>query len=359
MKFTIEQPVLAAALSKVNGAVEKRNTIPILGNVLIYAAGNHIAVTGTDLDISVTTTAPATVSEPGSTTVSAAMLFDIVKKLNKGKLITFTADDRNATIKSGRSDIKLGVLTADDFPQIASAEYAASVEATQEDVKRLFDLSAFAMSTEETRYYLNGVYLHSVDRSLRAVSTDGHRLAQVDSEVRADIAGVIVPRKTVNLVKSLLTEGDATVRVSEAKVRFEFGDTVVTSKVIDGVFPDYTRVVPNSFKLSVTADATDLKRAGDLVSSVSNERTKAVKIALTEDLITLEVNGGIDNGREEVECQYAGDAFSVGVNSKYLAEVLQMCGDEAELSFNDSMSPMQVKTGGDDKVLWVLMPMRV
>lgn len=359
MKFTISQPDLVNALSKVIGAVEKRNTIPILGNVLIYAASNNIEITGTDLDISVTTTAPATVSEPGSTTVSAAMLFDIVKKLNKGKLITFTADDRVANIKSGRSDINLGALSASEFPQIASQNYDASVDATQADIKRLFELSSFAMSTEETRYYLNGVYLHSFEGLLRAVSTDGHRLAQVDSKVKADISGIIIPRKTVALIKSLLNEGEATVRVSDSKVQFEFSETVVTSKVIDGTFPDYTRVVPKSFELSVTADASDLKRASDLVSSVSNERTKAVKIALTEDLITLEVNGGIDKGREEVECQYSGGEFAVGVNSKYLAEVLQMCGDDAEFSFNDSLSPIQVKTGGDDDVLWVLMPLRV
>lgn len=360
MKFTIEQPALSAGLSRVLGVVEKRNTIPILSNVLICALDGQVTITATDMDIEVSTSVPADVQTPGDTTVSADMLNSIVKRLSKGKLIQFEADDKQASIKSGRSDLQLGVLESRDFPILANTVYETQFTADQSDIKRLFDITAFAMSSDEVRYYLQGVYLHDVDGQVKAVSTDGHRLALADSDLKASFPGVIIPRKVVNHLRGLLADDTVDVSISETKVKFNLGHTTLVAKVIDGSFPDYTRIFPEHFAIAVSADATELKRAGELVSQVSNERTKGVMIKLADGLIALEVNGGVDKGREEIEVDYDGEEFSLGVNSKYFAEILQQCnGADATLHFNDRGSPIKITSSDDDNALWICMPMRV
>ena len=360
MKLTIDQPNLSALLSRVANAVEKRNTIPILGNILLVAEGTTLTATGTDMDVEVTTTAQADVTQSGSTTVSAAMLQAIVTKLAKGKLVTLTADGLNLSIQSGRSDMLLAALPIDDFPRLASSEYAATFTADQMAIKRLFDLSAFAMSTEETRYYLQGVYLHSVDGNARAVSTDGHRLAKIDSAINADFPAVIVPRKTVGLIKSLLDEGSATVSVSESKVKIDLGHTVVVSKVIDGTYPDYTRIIPSAHKTEVTVSAADVKQASALVSLVSAEKARAVKVTVGGDTLALEVRSGPEVGREEVDYEWSGDPIECGVNAKYLAEILQACnGDQAIMRFQGAGDPIVICPSEDDKALFLVMPLRV
>lgn len=360
MKISMEQPKLAALIARVIDAIEHRSTIPILGNILLKANGNTLTATATDLDIQVTSTAEATVTEPGSTTVSASMFAAIIGKLQKGKLVTLESNGMNLTITSGRSDLNLATLPIDDFPKIATDQYDSQFQAGQEDIKRLLDLSAFAMSTEETRYYLNGVYLHAINGNLRAVTTDGHRLAHIDSEVEADIAGIIVPRKTVALVKKLLAEGDVTVKASPSKVLFDLGHTVVISKTIDGTFPDYARIIPKDHVTEAKVSAADVKQAAGLVSLVSNEKLRAVKISVSGAVMALEVNGGLDRGIEEVDCEFTGPDITIGVNSKYLADVLQACnGDQAVILFNGSGDPIVIKPSEDDLALFVVMPMRL
>lgn len=360
MKLTIEQNHLAALLSRVTKAVESRNSIPILSNVLLIADGSTLKAIATDLDVEVASTAEAQVDQAGSTTVQAGTLQSIVNKLSKGKLVTLEYDAGTLKVSSGRSNLTLSSLPVEDFPRVANDEYAATFNAEQSELKRMFELTEPSMSTEETRYYLNGVYLHSHDGVARSVSTDGHRLALVDSGINADFPPVIIPRKTVGLVKGLLDEGNVTVSASETKVRFDFGHSVVVSKVIDGTYPDYSRIIPTGWDTEVTVNANDVKQAAALVSEVSGDRIRAVKVSVSGFTVTLTVRSGIDVGVEEVDAVVSGDEVEVGVNSKYLAEILKACnGDNAVMRFRGSGDAIVVKPEEDDKALFLVMPMRV
>ena len=358
MRLTIEQHTLSALLSRVLNAVEKRNTIPVLANILLKADGNTLTAVATDLDLEVTTTAEATVTTAGATTVNAATLSAIVAKLTKGKLVTLAVADGVLQVTSGRSNLSLATLPIEDFPHLASAEYTSTFNAPQDQVQRLLDLSSFAMSTEETRYYLQGVYLHSVNGKARAVATDGHRLAQIDCQLEAEFPGVIVPRKTVALVRGLLGDGDCVVSVSETKVKVDLGHTVVVSKVIDGTFPDYTRIIPTSHKSEVVVSAADVKQAAALVSLVSGEKVRAVKVGVSGAVLTLTVRSGAEVGVEEVDAVLTGDDVEAGFNSKYLADILQQCnGDNAVFRFNSGLDPVVIRPEDDPLSLFVCMPM--
>jgi len=255
MKFSIERAALLKAVSQAQSVVERRNTIPILANVLIEAEGDSVSFRATDLDIEVVDRAAAMVERAGATTVSAVMLHEIVRKLPDGALISLSEDGASGrlTVEAGRSTFSLATLPKEDFPVMASSEYSANFSASAPVLRRLFDKSKFAISTEETRYYLNGVYMHVSDaeggRVLRCVATDGHRLARIDADLppgAEQMPGVIVPRKTVGELRKLLDDDEAqiAVSVSETKVRFATPEITLTSKVIDGTFPDYTRVIP-------------------------------------------------------------------------------------------------------------------
>ena len=291
MKFSMERATLLKAVSQAQSVVERRNTIPILANVLIEAEGDTVMFRATDLDIEVVDKAPAQVEKAGATTVSAVMLHEIVRKLPDGALVTLTEDGASGrlTVEAGRSNFSLATLPKEDFPVMASSEYSANFSAKASVLRRLFDKAKFAISTEETRYYLNGVYMHVAEaedgRMLRCVATDGHRLARIDAPVPTgaeDMPGVIVPRKTVGELRKLLDDDDMdiAVSVSETKVRFATPDITLTSKVIDGTFPDYTRVIPTSNTRRLEVDAADFAKAVDRVATVSSERSRAVKLQL-------------------------------------------------------------------------------
>lgn len=360
MKLTIEQNHLAALLSRVTKAVENRNTIQILSNVLLVAEGNTLKAIATDLDVEVASTAEARVEQPGSTTVQAGTLQSIVNKLSKGKLVSLEYDAGTLKVSSGRSNLTLSSLPVEDFPRVANDEYKATFNAEQPEIKRMLDLTEPSISNEETRYYLQGVYLHSHEGTARAVSTDGHRLALVDSAVEAVFPSVILPRKTVGLVKGLLDEGSVTVSASDTKVRFDFGHSVVVSKVIDGTYPDYSRIIPTGWETEVTVNANDVKQAAALVSEVSGDRIRAVKVAVGADMVTLTVRSGIDVGVEEVDASVDGPSVECGVNSKYLAEILKACnGDNAVMRFRGSGDAIVVKPEEDDKSLFLVMPLRI
>lgn len=360
MKLSIEQAHLAALLSRVSKAVESRNTLPILGNVLLQAQGNNLTAVASDMDIEVTSTAEAIVAQSGGATVSASLLQAIVSKLQKGKLVTLTAEDGKLSVQSGRSNLSLATLPVTDFPRIASEEYTATFQAPQPELKRLFDLSAFAMSTEETRYFLKGVFLHSIDGMVTAVATDGHRLAKAESELSAEFPNIIIPRKAVNLLKSLLDDGDSMVSVSETKIRIDMGHTVIVSKSIDGVYPEYSRIIPTDHQTEVVVSAADVKQASALVTLVSADKTKAVKVSATQGNLRLTVRNGSEVGEEDVDAELIGPEVEAGVNSKYLADVLQACnGDSAVLRFRGSGEAILIQPKDDDKALFLLMPMRI
>ena len=372
MKLSIERATLLKALAQAQSVVERRNTIPILANVLIEAEGAQVSLRATDLDIEVVDRAPAKVERAGSTTVSAVMLHEIVRKLPDGSLVSLTADAATGrlTLAAGRSVFSLATLPREDFPVMASSEYTTNFTAPAKVLRRLFDKAKFAISTEETRYYLNGVYMHvakSADgATLRCVATDGHRLAQIDAPLppnAAGMPGVIVPRKTVNELRKLLDDDEAeiAVSVSETKVRFATPAIQLTSKVIDGTFPDYTRVIPTGNTRRLEVDATEFAKAVDRVATVSSERSRAVKLSLTEDRLILSVNAP-DSGaaEEELAVAYADEDLEIGFNAKYLLEIAgQVDRENAVFLFNSSGDPTLMREGNDLSAIYVVMPMRV
>jgi DNA polymerase-3 subunit beta len=352
--------------------VERRNTIPILANVLIEAEGDSVRFRATDLDVEVVDRAPARVDQKGATTVAALMLNEIVRKLGDGALVTLSTQGApgRLTIEAGRSTFQLSTLPVEDFPQMASPDYTTSFESPAPLLRRLFDKSKFAISTEETRYYLNGVYLHVAQgpegQFLRAVATDGHRLARIDAslpEGAAGMPGVIVPRKTVAELRKLLDSDEAVIKVSvsDTKIRFETPDITLTSKVIDGTFPDYTRVIPQANARRLEVDAKEFAQAVDRVATVSSERSRAVKLNLDEDRLILSVNAP-DSGtaEEELAVAYGDDRLEIGFNAKYLLEIAhQVDRENAVFLFNSSGDPTVMREGDDQSALYVVMPMRV
>ena len=372
MKLSIERGTLLKAVAQAQSVVERRNTIPILANVLIEAEGERVQFRATDLDIEIVDIAAAQVERAGATTVSAVMLHEIVRKLPDGALVTLSEDATSGrlTVQAGRSHFNLATLPKEDFPVMASAEYTSNFSAPAGTLRRLFDKSKFAISTEETRYYLNGVYMHvsEVDggRALRCVATDGHRLARVDADLpegAGDMPGVIVPRKTVGELRKLLEDDDMkiAVSVSETKVRFATPDITLTSKVIDGTFPDYTRVIPAGNTRRLEVDAGEFAQAVDRVATVSSERSRAVKLALDEDRLVLSVNAP-DSGaaEEELAVAYGDERLEIGFNAKYLLEIAsQVDRENAVFLFNSSGDPTLMREGNDTTAVYVVMPMRV
>ena len=372
MKFSIERAALLKAVSQAQSVVERRNTIPILANVLIEAEGSDVSFRATDLDIEVVDKAPAQVERAGATTVAATTLHEIVRKLPDGALVSLTADNAagRLTVDAGRSNFSLATLPKEDFPVMATSEYASNFSANAAVLRRLFDKSKFAISTEETRYYLNGVYMHIAEgdggKKLRCVATDGHRLARIDADMpdeAADMPGVIVPRKTVGELRKLLDDDDMeiAVSVSETKVRFATPLITLTSKVIDGTFPDYTRVIPQGNTRKLEVDAADFARAVDRVATVSSERSRAVKLQLDEDRLILSVNAP-DSGaaEEELAVAYSDERLEIGFNAKYLLEIAsQVDRENAVFMFNSSGDPTLMREGNDTSAVYVVMPMRV
>ena len=503
MKISIERGTLLKAVAQAQSVVERRNTIPILANVLIEADDGSVTLRATDLDIEVIDSVAATIERGGATTVSAVMLHEIVRKLPDGALVELEDDGASGrmtvragrsnfslttlpredfpvmaspdyttrfaapagvlrrlfektrfaisteetryylngvymhladgpegrvlrcvatdghrlaqvdapipegadgmpgvivprktvgelrklpdgalvqladdpaqgrlTVQAGRSNFSLATLPKEDFPIMASSEYSSNFSAPAKTLRRLFDKTKFAISTEETRYYLNGVYMHVADgedgQALRCVATDGHRLARVDTPLpdgAQGMPGVIVPRKTVGELRKLLEDDDAeiAVSVSETKLRFATPEITLTSKVIDGSFPDYTRVIPTANTRRLELDASEFARAVDRVATVSSERSRAVKLSLDEDRLILSVNAP-DSGAatEELAVAYNDDPLEIGFNAKYLLEIAsQVDRENAVFLFNDSGDPTLMREGDDSSAVYVVMPMRV
>lgn len=371
MQVVVERSELLKATSRAQGVVERRNTIPILQNLLMEAEGAGLSLKATDLDIEVVDQLTAEVARPGAVTVAAHTLHEIVRKLPNGAEVRLASDgDGSLAVSAGRSRFTLATLPREDFPMMATGSFERTFKCAASELRRLFDKAKFAISTEETRYYLNGVYLHVAEedgrKTLRSVATDGHRLARIDAELPdgADgMADVIVPRKTVNELRKLV-ESDTDVieiAVSETKIRFAAPGVVLTSKVIDGSFPDYSRVIPTKNTMRLSVDPKRFSDAVDRVSTVSSERTRAVKMSLDGDRMVLSVNSP-DSGSatEELEVSYGADPIEIGFNSKYLLEIAdQIDGDDAVFLFADPGSPTLVRQADDSSAIYVVMPMRV
>jgi DNA polymerase III subunit beta len=372
MKVTVERSELLKSLGHVHRVVERRNTIPILANVLVRADRGKLSLKATDLDVEVTDTIAAEVGPGGSTTVPAHMFFDIVRKLPEGAQVVVESSGERAAlaIRAGRSRFTLQTLPESDFPDLAPGEMTHKFTLKAGDLKRLIDKTQFAISTEETRYYLNGIYLHAAGaakaQTLRAVATDGHRLAQMEIELpkgAEGMPGIIVPRKTVAEVQRLLedNEAEALVELSPGKIRFTVSDVVLTSKLIDGTFPDYARVIPAANDKELVVDKKEFEAAVDRVSTVSSERGRAVKLSITGGKLLLSVtNPDSGSANEELEVEYESDPIDIGFNSRYLLDIAaQIESEAAVLKLADPGSPTLIADKESKGALYVLMPMRV
>lgn len=383
MKVTVERAHLLKSLSHVQRVVERRNTIPILSNVLLRADGTDLRLKATDLDLEVAEAVPAVISERGATTVPAHMLYEIVRKLPDGAQIELStrADGSTLDLKSGRSKFALQMLPETDFPDLATGTFSHRFTLAAADLKRLVDRTQFAISTEETRYYLNGIFFHTVEGSgelkFRAVATDGHRLAQAEFVAphgSEGMPGVIVPRKTVGEIQKLVDDPEAavTVELSDTKIRLTFaskggdaetalGNVVLTSKLIDGTFPDYGRVIPQGNDKEMRVDREEFAAAVDRVSTVSSERGRAVKLTVGDGRLTLTVvNPDSGSATEELGVEYDSEQIDIGFNSRYLLDIAsQLETDTAVFRLADAGSPTLIQDYGRSGTLYVLMPMRV
>ena len=309
---------------------------------------------------------------PGSTTVPAHTLYDIVRKLPDGSQveIDFSAEDGQLTLRSGRSKFSLACLPVEDFPTLAGGDLPHSFVLAAAELKTLIDRTRFAISTEETRYYLNGIYIHGASTPegdvLRAAATDGHRLARVEITLpmgAAGIPGIIVPRKTVAEIRKLIdeTDGEILIALSEAKIRFSFGDAVLTSKLIDGTFPDYERVIPTNNDKNLDVEVAAFAASVDRVSAISTEKSRAIKLSLERGAVKLSASSPENgNAEEEIEADYQSTSMEIGFNSRYLMDILgQIEGSVARFSLADAGSPTVVQDLAHGGAVYVLMPMRV
>ncbi len=369
MKLSIERNTLLKALAHVQSVVERRNTIPILSNVELDADEGRLKLTATDLDLAIVEEVAANVEQAGGTTVPAHTLHDIVRKLPSGAEISLALAGERMTLTAGRARFQLACLPREDFPAMAAGELPYRFELAASTLKHLIDRTRFAISMEETRYYLNGIYFHvsqDGEALLKAVATDGHRLARAQApmpEGAAAMPGVIVPRKTVLELRKLVDEFEGTVAValSDTKIRFAFDSAVLTSKLIDGTFPDYERVIPTGNDKRLVVDCDAFAESVDRVATISSEKSRSVKLALETDRLTLSVTSP-EHGTatEELGCAYEGEPMEIGFNARYLLDILeQIEGDKVEARLQDATSPTIMGDPDDDSALYVLMPMRV
>jgi DNA polymerase III subunit beta len=372
MKLTIERGALLKSLAHVQSVVERRNTIPILSNVLLEAGEGSLGLTATDMDLTIIERVSAATAAGGATTVAAHTLYDIVRKLPEGAQIQIdsAADGGQVVLRAGRSRFALATLPREDFPAMGAGDMPHHFAIAAKDLRNLIDRTRFAISTEETRYYLNGIYLHAAVsgdvKVLRAVATDGHRLARFEMALPAgagNMPGVIVPRKAVGELRKLVdeTEDQVEIQLSDSKIRFAFDDVTLTSKLIDGTFPDYQRVIPTGNDKVLEVPKKDFADAVDRVSTISSEKSRAVKLTLKSGSLTLSATSP-ENGSasEELEVKYGGTGLEIGFNSRYLLDIAQQIeGDGAQFALADAASPTLVRDVADASALYVLMPMRV
>lgn len=350
--LTVERAHLVAALTTVTKAVETRNTIPILANVWLSAAEGWLSLRATDLDIEITTRIPAS-GALAPTTVPAKTLLDIARKMPAGAEISVEPEGESLIVKAGRSRFKVATLSADSFPDLKSGAFTASFSA---DLAAMFAPVQFAISSEETRYYLNGVFIHSTGEETRAVATDGHRMARVTVPAIGEIPGVIIPKKTVGL----LPTGEVHVELSDTKIRLRQGETTILSKLIEGTFPDYDRVTPKDNDKPLTVDRAAMLAAVDRVSVVASDRGgKTVKLDVASDTVTMTVTSEGESAVEEVPAEYGSEPMTIGFNAGYLAEILRTAtGEKVTIALGGSNGPALI-AGANKGWHAVLMPMRV
>ena len=375
MEFKINSTDLLKALSHIHGIVEVRHTLPILSNIILEAKDDKLILSSTNLDIYCSDKIKAEVLQSGEVSVSAVTFFEIIKRLPSGSEVLMIMEEGENEIKltCGRSKFNLSTLKTDDFPIISDSDLSTNFVLSADELIRVIDKTKFAVSNEETRYYLNGIFLHKAERNsiqfLRAVATDGHRLAQYDIPLpqgAEDITGIIIPKKTIYELRKVLDDanGDISVSLNENKIKFSFNDLKVVSKVIDGTFPDYTKVIPQKNDKNFKTNNSDLKNAIDRVSAVAaNEesKSKAIKFCVENNSLSLSVESQTKGSANEmIDVNYSGDKVDIGFNSKYIIDICnEVDGDEISISLSDSISPAIILDKTDENLFFVLMPMRI
>ena len=375
MEFKINSTDLLKALSHIHGIVEVRHTLPILSNIILEAKDDKLILSSTNLDIYCSDKIRAEVLKSGEVSVSAVTFFEIIKRLPSGSEVLMIMEEGENEIRltCGRSKFNLSTLKTDDFPIISDSDLSTNFVLSADELIRIIDKTKFAVSNEETRYYLNGIFLHKAERNsiqfLRAVATDGHRLAQYDIPLpqgAEDITGIIIPKKTIYELRKVLDDanGDVSVSLNENKIKFSFNDLKVVSKVIDGTFPDYTKVIPQKNDKNFKTNNSDLKNAIDRVSAVAaNEesKSKAIKFCIENNSLSLSVESqSKGSANEMIDVNYSGDKVDIGFNSKYIIDICnEVDGEEVDISLLDSVSPAIILDKTDENLFFVLMPMRI
>ncbi len=376
MKLKADRAALLKALAHVQSVVEKRNTIPILANVMIRVADGKLALTATDMEIAIVEEVPASTSRNGAATAPAATLYEIVRKLPENAEIELDhpGGDAQLALRAGRYATSLVVLPVEDFPSMTAGALPHRFNLSAQQLRGLIDRTRFAISTEETRYYLNGIYLHATDsdgtKVLRAVATDGHRLARVEEplpEGAGSMPGVIIPRKTVAELRKLLDEvtGNVEVALSDTRIQFHVDAVRLTSKLIDGTFPEYERVIPRGNDKILRVNKKEFADAVARVAAISAERSRPVKLALSHDLLVLSAaSPDLGTATEELDegrVSYDSGPLEIGFQARYLNDITDQVDDrgQVEFCFADGSAPTVVRDAADASALYVLMPMRV
>ncbi len=373
VKFLIERDGLLRSLSHVQSVVERRQTIPILSNVLIKASaqnGGMLSLQATDNEIEISDKVQAQVETEGDLTVSAHKFYDIIKKLPEGVQIECLLKEENSQllVTSGRSRFSLPTISASGFPTMEVENTSFVFTLTTAELQGLIDRTQFSVSTEETRYNLNGIYLHEKKGEkpvLKTAATDGHRLATAEIELpkgAQGMPGVIIPRKTIGELTKLLSETsqDITVSVSENQIRFSFGDVILSSRLIDGIFPDYERVIPQDNDKFLEVDSTALTTIVDRVAVIS-EKSRGIKLIMKKGVLMVTASNTDEGSAEdEIEAGYDAEVIEIGFNYRYLLDILnQIKGSTVRFSLLNGTSPVIIQDAQDSSALYVLMPMRV
>ena len=375
MEIKANSSDLLKALNHIHGIVEVRHTLPILSNIVLSAENNELSLSSTNLDIFCSDKIDAEIVNSGEISVPAITFFEIVKRLPSGSdvILSMGDEDTELILKCGRSKFNLSTLRTEDFPILSDKDLSTNFVISADELSRMIDKTKFAISNEETRYYLNGIFFHKAESNsikfLRAVATDGHRLAQYDIPLpqgAEEITGIIIPKKTVFELRKVLddADGDVSVSLNENKIKFSFNNLKIVSKVIDGTFPDYTKVIPQNNDKKFKTNNSELKNAIDRVSAVAiNEETKskAIKLTIENNKLNLSVESqSKGSAKEEIDISYSNEKVNIGFNSRYLLDICnEVDGDEIDVNLLDSISPAIILDKTDENLFFVLMPMRI
>ena len=375
MEIKANSSDLLKALNHIHGTVEVRHTLPILSNIVLSAENNELSLSSTNLDIFCSDKIDAEIVNSGEISVPAITFFEIVKRLPSGSdvILSMGDEDTELILKCGRSKFNLSTLKTEDFPILSDKDLSTNFVISADELSRMIDKTKFAISNEETRYYLNGIFFHKAESNsikfLRAVATDGHRLAQYDIPLpqgAEEITGIIIPKKTVFELRKVLddADGDVSVSLNENKIKFSFNNLKIISKVIDGTFPDYTKVIPQNNDKKFKTNNSELKNAIDRVSAVAiNEETKskAIKLTIENNKLNLSVESqSKGSAKEEIDISYTNEKVDIGFNSRYLLDICnEVDGDEIDVNLLDSISPAIILDKTDENLFFVLMPMRI